>query len=583
MHGLRADHNISGLGTSRWLEALWEPAARLYTLPNALDMLDVTGDGDARLICADLGTLNGVNSAKIRVYKGGDQVTEHNMVDLPCGMVGFYTENGEPRSSVLAVGVGSSVYIFKNMRPYFKYCLPHIDVHPKEREIWHKAGLDEELNVLTLADELDLLLKELGAGFISPRTLKFLSMDPNLRPSFAEQYRRVPLVKSNALTAVSVIRKDSWNDPASGCLVLGTEFGEVLILDPRVFSVMDKHLLEWPPVAFACTGLWTGDGRILVIGRDGKISAIRRGKAVKHWEKLPSPAVAISVLNNDGIAVTIMDGTLVGFSKKGIKLWDVRVPGAILDSVSLPVPQIGFSLLAVSTAGYGIRVYDGKHHVDTLKIMEPVSAMKYGRMGQEERTMAMVTVGGGLCVKILKRTADFSHNATSTLTLNDGSKFLIPKKTRLFVEQTIRERSEAKKIHTTFQQGLLRLQLVVAKKVVETLNDGQDAGPHPLTMEATVLGLGPNYQIRVLLTNISDELSDTDMYIVCRSENTEVKPRVMDVPLLPSGIPIPLVVHAILKGRISGKVEVLLCRKSKAKPITVTTVILPAAEEDIEV
>lgn len=61
---------------------------------------------------------------------------------------------------------------------------------------------------------------------------------------------------------------------------------------------------------------------------------------------------------------------------QGIKIWHVRVPGAILDSVSLPVPQIGLSLLAVSTAGYGIRVYDGKHHVDTLKIMEPVSAMK---------------------------------------------------------------------------------------------------------------------------------------------------------------------------------------------------------------
>lgn len=53
-----------GLGTSRWLEALWEPGTRLYTLPNSLDMLDVTGDGDARLICADLGML-GANSTKV--------------------------------------------------------------------------------------------------------------------------------------------------------------------------------------------------------------------------------------------------------------------------------------------------------------------------------------------------------------------------------------------------------------------------------------------------------------------------------------------------------------------------------------
>lgn len=104
-------------------------------------------------------------------------------------------------------------------------------------QIWHKCGLDEELNILTLADDLELLLKELGAAFLSPRTLKFLSMDHNLRLSFAEQYRRVPLVKANALTAIAIIRRDSWNDPSSSCLILGTEAGEVLILDPRWFFV----------------------------------------------------------------------------------------------------------------------------------------------------------------------------------------------------------------------------------------------------------------------------------------------------------------------------------------------------------
>ncbi|XP_078047896.1 BBSome complex member BBS1-like isoform X2 [Augochlora pura] len=572
-----------GLSTNRWLEALWEPGAKLYTLPNALDMLDVTGDGDARLICVDLGPL-GTSSAKIRVYKGGDQITEHNMVDRTCGVVGLYTENGEPRSSVLAVGGGSSVYIFKNMRPYYKYSLPHLDVHPKEREIWHKAGLEDELNVLTLTDELELLLKEFGAGFISPRTLKFLSMDPSLKAEFAAKYKTIPLIKSNALSAISVIRKDSWSNPASGCIVLGTEFGEVLVLDPRTFTAMDKHFVGWAPVAFACTGLWTGDGKILIIARDGKIGAIKRGSPMKLWEQLPAPAVAISVLNNDNVAVTLMDGTLVGFSKKGIKLWNVDVPGAILDSASLPVPQSGLSLLAVSTAGFGIRIYDGKHHVDTLKIMEPVSALKYGRMGQEERTMAMVTVGGGLCVKILKRTADFSiHNTTTDSLTNDSPKFTIPKKTRLFVEQTIRERSEAKKIHSTFQQGLLRLRLIVAKKTVESLNESQDSGPCLITMEATVLGLGPSYQIRITLTNVSDEMSDTGLYIVCRSENTDVRPRVIDVPLLPSGIPIPMALNATLTSRISGRVQILLCKKARTKPINVVTVVLPAAEEDIEV
>lgn len=438
--------------------------------------------------------------------------------------------------------------------------------------------------MLTLADDLELLLKELGAAFLSPRTLKFLSLDNNLRLSFAEQYRRIPLVKANALTAITTIRRDSWNYPASSCLVLGTESGEVLILDPRAFSVMDKHKLEWPPAAFASCGLWTGDGRIIVTGRDGKIGTIRRGSSVKLWETLPAPAVAVSVLTSEGAAVAVMDGTLIGFSKRGIKLWHVNIPGIILDLVSLPVPQSGLSLLAVSTVGYGIRIYDGKHHVDTVKIMEPVSALKYGRMGQEERTIAMVTVGGGLCMKILKRTADFNTNISmSNSSSNNTSKFSIPKKTRLFVDQTIRERAEAKKIHNTFQQGFLRLRLATAKQASEHLSENLASGPNPLTLETNVLGLGPNYMIRVIVTNISEVLSPTELYILCRAEDTDVNPRVIDLPLLPSAVPIPIAISANLKGQISGKVKILLCKKSNPKPLVVTTVTLPAAEEDFEI
>lgn len=79
---------------------------------------------------------------------------------------------------------------------------------------------------------------------------------------------------------------------------------------------MDKHQLEWAPVAFASCGLWAGDGRIIITGRDGKIGAIRRGSPVKLWESLPAPAVAISVLASDGAAVAVMDGTLIGFSNR---------------------------------------------------------------------------------------------------------------------------------------------------------------------------------------------------------------------------------------------------------------------------
>ncbi|XP_046747357.1 Bardet-Biedl syndrome 1 protein homolog isoform X2 [Diprion similis] len=564
----------TGLGGSRWLEAVWEPEARLYVLPGGLEILDVCGEGDPRLVCADLGTAT-TNAAKIRVYKGGDLVSQHNLGDCPSGLVGFYSENGEHGSAALAVAAGSSVYVYKNMRPYFKYCLPPMDAHAGEREIWHRAGLEDDPNILALTDDLETLLKEHGASLLSPRTLKLLGMESNLRSSFVQQYRRVPLTRPGVATTIATIRKDSWNNVASSYLLIGTESGQILVLDTRL-------QLGWPPVALIGTGLWAKESRVVAVGRDGKLGAVKRGSASKLWSKLPAPAVSLSILPGEGAAVAVMDGSLWGFSKKGARLWKIQLPNIPLDLVGLPVPQRGLSLLAVSVARFGVRIYDGKHHVDTINTMEAVSAMKYGRMGQEERAMTMVTVGGGLNVRILKRTADFSTYVAPEMLPNFGSRFTIPKKTRLFVEQTIRERSEAVKIHDTFHRGLARLRLHTAKKAVDELTTNQDSGPSPVIIDASVLGLGPDYMIKICVTNVSDALSDTGLFIVCRGENADVKPRVLNLPLLPSTVPIPLIVKASPRSMISGKVKILCCKKGRVKPVALTSIVLPAVEEEIQ-
>ncbi|XP_008208801.1 Bardet-Biedl syndrome 1 protein homolog isoform X1 [Nasonia vitripennis] len=575
----------TGLSTSRWLDAIWEPNTRMYTLPNGIDMLDVTGDGDARLIIADLGSST-LDDTKLRVFKGADQATEHAMTDVPCSVVGFYTENGEKKSAALAIGAGSSVFIYKNMRPHFKFCLPQLSAHPREQDIWYKAGLDEELNILSLADDLEVLQKEIGAAYLTSRTLKFLSLESEARRSFAEQYRRLPLVKTNAISIVGAIRKDSWNDIACSYLIVGTEFGEILIVDHRAFFVVEKYTIGWPVVALTTSGLWMGDGQIVVTGRDGRIGAIKKGGKFKPWETLSAPAVAIATLTCEGAAIAAMNGTFSAFSKKGVKLWKVQLLGNPLDMVSLPVPQSGLSLLAISIANLGVRIYDQKHLVDTIKTLESVSSLKYGRLGQEERAMAMVTCSGGLSVKILKRTADFSTRSNLQSNFDSPSanaKFLIPKKTKLFIEQTIRERSEAVKIHTSFQQGFLRLRLDAAIRACEITKSRHESGPVPITLQSSVLGLGPSYIVKIVVTNISEGYSSADLFLVCRDENASIKPRVVKLPLLATGIPLPVTFSVTPQGRVSNKIQVLLCSKGQIRPLSVTNVLLPVAEEDIEV
>ena len=63
---------MSGPPSDRWLDAHNDPLAAIYTFSSCLVLSDLTGDGDHRLVLADLGT--GDFNMKLRVYKGTQQV-----------------------------------------------------------------------------------------------------------------------------------------------------------------------------------------------------------------------------------------------------------------------------------------------------------------------------------------------------------------------------------------------------------------------------------------------------------------------------------------------------------------------------
>ena len=75
-----------------------------------------------------------------------------------------------------------------------------------------------------------------------------------------------------------------------------------------------------------------------------------------------------------------------------------------------------------------------------------IIAMKFGRFGREDNTLIMITQSGTLIVQILKRTAKFIVQETDTertaSTASSNTKLIVPKKTKLFVDQTMREREQ---------------------------------------------------------------------------------------------------------------------------------------------
>lgn len=73
---------------------------------------------------------------------------------------------------------------------------------------------------------------------------------------------------------------------------------------------------------------------------------------------------------------------------------------------------------------------------------EVVVAMRFGRFGREDNTLIMVTKSGALVVQILKRTAKFTVREIEPEKMASGARLIVPKKTKLFVDQTMREREQ---------------------------------------------------------------------------------------------------------------------------------------------
>ena len=91
-----------------------------------LALEDLNQDGDHKLLVGDLGS--GHYDMKLKVYRGTEMTFETPLLNMPTAVSTFYMDNTEPRTPAVAVASGSFIYIYKNLRPYFKFTLPSLHV-----------------------------------------------------------------------------------------------------------------------------------------------------------------------------------------------------------------------------------------------------------------------------------------------------------------------------------------------------------------------------------------------------------------------------------------------------------------------
>mmetsp|Transcript_17466 Transcript_17466/g.38031 ORF Transcript_17466/g.38031 Transcript_17466/m.38031 type:complete len:600 (-) Transcript_17466:231-2030(-) len=564
--------------SSVWLDAWQDPVANVRAYSPCIRMADLAGDGEYRLLIADA-------SKKLKVWKGTVLQSEHNLLEPAVAIASFYSDLSTPRLPALAVAAGPFVFIYRNLRPYYKFTLPPVDIDPQEAEVWADSKTDKS-DPLKVVEDL-LGLRDNGVS-LSSRSLDLLAIDENdtaARSAFIAEHRHQPLIQQTCITCMETIQKNMEEPDAVSCLVIGTERCQLLILDPSGTSVSHKVKLPAVPVFIAVTGLLDVDYRIVVAARDGNLYTMKNGELTGMAIELESQPCGL-VRTNKNIIVGCMNNTIHSFHVKGKKTYSIYLPSTIVTMELLTIQrQRMVKALLVALANGEVRVYNEKHLVSIHQTNDIPIGLRFGRFGREDNTMIMTHSSGSLSIKILPRHANLEVTGnTAGPPPEQDIPLNVPKKTKLYVEQTQREREQAIDMHRIFQRDLCKLRLSTARAYVKVLTDGQGAISYTsgssLRLNAQVQGLGPLFKIKLNLQNTGNKPIFNVPVMLTPAPIYQLSTTQMHIPVLLPGLlyQFEAEVQCVDHNGAADSIHVFICSASSSVPVLSAIVKMPLSE-----
>ena len=420
---------------------------------------------------------------------------------------------------------------YRNMKPFFKFTVPSLEIDLQEQDIWRKLSFEKKENVPDLIAEL----KELVISNLTIASQLLLNLtDEQERIKFIKENRDEELKKFSPIAALTKIYR---SPPAGGdqmeravsCLVIATENGEILFLDCQTFAVLHRAKtnsnLE-APVMISAAGQWDQDFTIVVATREGHVSILRKGWLEgKNVIRLSDPITGLVLLPVDQTIVFIcMDKTLQCYSKKGKRLWSVTLEAPAICMSPVTLSHLGLTLICVALEGGRVQLYSAKKLVDEFTVPVTVNSVVFGKLGQEDHVLALNTMDGGISLKILKRTATFHEDLNGqakdrSIMSTEELNALIPKKNKVSVDQMEREREYGPAIYQHFQREMWGMRLLAARSALDVIVQAEstlsgDIGHSSIKLAAEVLGYGPEFILKLQMDNLSVRLAATHLCVL---------------------------------------------------------------------
>ncbi|GIQ85640.1 Bardet-Biedl syndrome 1 protein, partial [Kipferlia bialata] len=541
-----------------FLSALWDPLAGLKCRPACMVTADLTGDGEHSLVIGEtdgrIRVFRGVVCVYETVLKGEGTAPPLTPAALTCltPVVG-----NEPLVVVLQ---GNTLTMLAMRRSQLdivgKMVIPSMPVSPREADTFDKV-LSGSLSVADCATELILMRDDHIP--LSPFAQRFLALPPpphgSVAPRPAEPGQQADPHPPNrarlldylsegdlsescvAGTCLATIRSSDNEGDDIRRLLVGTESGQVLLLDPTLGSVSASYSLTGVPVSMAVEGTFGAGWRATVLCRDGIIHSIRDGTVSRNTINLETAAVG-AVRIASSIAVATLTGDLILFTPRGRReaLYRLGATPTCLCPVHVTSGK-GFNGLAVGLSNGTVRFYtsSGPTYLHTLP-SNPLSVL-FTPYGREERCLITHTEGGGLSILILHRHANLGKRERSdTRPVEHNHPILIPA-AEVGSGETLADHVRFLSARASLRNEVLKQRIGLAKTALgsSTPGGGKDRdGAFKLHVSAVLKGLGPRFKLVVTVRNIGTELAAGVPVLFVSEVHEPSDPHIL-LPSIPAG------------------------------------------------
>ncbi|CAK1552617.1 unnamed protein product [Leptosia nina] len=253
-------------GMSRWLDVEeGTNDVRLDTIPSNIGIADLNNDNEFKLLVGDMGNSE---EPKLKIFEGAMLISDINLPDVPLSVVSFYASETQPKPPPLvAVAFNSRIDIYRNFKVFYRFQLPSIKIEESEIEIWKQLKDPTNYNdtsVTRLCEELESLSNDLCY-----QSKTFLLMTIEEKLSFLET-AELPNEIPTEFVCLTTLKMSALDKMAVSCLVVGTEDGDIIVLDPHTFTQLLKanlNTVKSQPYQIVATGLYNTEYRITIATR----------------------------------------------------------------------------------------------------------------------------------------------------------------------------------------------------------------------------------------------------------------------------------------------------------------------------